>query len=773
MKKQQFDKDGQALGEGPNEGKKPKQKDYHHAAGSWDASFSVGRVICKNKEPVNATRAIFRMNHENGGFDCPGCAWPDDRKGLKMDICENGIKHSTWEMTHGKCSPEFFKQHTVSELESWSAHDLESQGRLTEPMAYHPKTDKYIPISWNKAYQLIGGTLRDLDSPNEATFYTSGRLSNEASFLYQLFTREYGTNNQPDCSNMCHEATGRALSASIGTGKGTVDLTDWQKADAIFIMGINAASSTPRMLSALVHGVKEHGTKIVHINPLIEAAARKAITPHEIMDMLLLRATKTSSLNVQPRVGGDFALMRGIAKAVLEEAKTNPKAIDQQFIDNHTSGFQAYKKCCQSTSWDTIVKQSGVNKKNIFKMAKIYIESQSCIFAWCLGITQHECGVDSVREIMNVLLLRGNIGREGAGPSPVRGHSNVQGNRTLGINHHPTDKWLSKMDEACGITSPRKKGYGTVESIEAMKKGKVKVFIGLGGNFALATPDPNYTEDALQQCELTVQVSTKLNRSHVIHGKQALILPCLGRTEIDIQKTGIQSVSVEDSMAMVHMSKGMKDPVSEKLRSEVSIVADIAKATLPESKTPWHAYKNDYDLIREKVSEAIDGFEDFNRRVRQPLGFRLMQPARELVFNTGSGKAEFSQAPLPNVIPPKGYLKLMTMRSHDQWNTTIYNDNDRYRGVKNTRTILFMNKKDMKRLKISQMALIDITSLSKDGSKRALKGYRAMAYNIPEGCVAGYMPEMNQLCGIKDYSPQSEQPLFKDLKVKVELTAKN
>lgn len=771
MKKPQFDKEGQALGEGPNEGKKPKHKDYHHAAGSWDASFSVGRVICKAKEPINATRAIFKMNHEDGGFDCPGCAWPDDRKGLRMDICENGIKHSTWEMTHGKCDPNFFKQHTVTELESWSAYDLESQGRLTEPMVYNAKIDKYVPITWKKAYQLIGETLRGLDSPDEATFYTSGRLSNEASFLYQLFTREYGTNNQPDCSNMCHEATGRALSASLGTGKGTVDLIDWQKADAIFIMGINAASSTPRMLTALVHGVKEHGTKIVHINPLIEAAARKAITPHEIMDMLLLRATPTSSLNVQPRVGGDFALMRGIAKAVLETAKSNPKAIDQQFIDNHTSGFEAYRKCCQATTWDTLVKQSGVPKKTIMKMAKIYMASQSCIFAWCLGITQHDCAVDSVREIVNVLLLRGNIGREGAGPSPVRGHSNVQGNRTLGINHHPSDAWLKKMDKACGIKSPRKRGLGTVDSIEAMMKGKVKIFIALGGNFALATPDPNYTETALQQCELTVQVSTKLNRSHVIHGKQALILPCLGRTERDKQKTGFQSVTVEDSMAMVHISKGMKNPISDTLRSEVSIVADMAKATLPHSKTPWDDYQNNYDLIREKVSEAIDGFEDFNRRVRQPLGFRLRQPARELVFNTKTGKADFSCAPLPNVIPPKGFLKLMTMRSHDQWNTTIYNDNDRYRGVKNTRTILFMNKKDMKRLQIPQMALINIKSRSKDGSERELKGYRAVAYNIPEGCVAGYMPEMNELCGIKDFSPQSEQPLFKDLKVKVELMA--
>jgi molybdopterin-dependent oxidoreductase alpha subunit len=755
-------------GEGPNEGKKPSQMDYHHAAGSWGATFSVGKVVFNAREPISATRAVFKMNHENGGFDCPGCAWPDDRKGLKMDICENGIKHSTWEMTHGRCSADFFQKHTVTELATFSAYELEKQGRLTEPMRYDPKTDKYVPISWDDAFKIIGDSLQSLESPDEATFYTSGRLSNEGSFLYQLLTRELGTNNQPDCSNMCHEATGRALSASIGTGKGTVDLIDWQKADAIFVMGINAASNTPRMLSALVHGVKEHGTKIVHINPLIEAAARRAITPHEIMDMLLLRATKTSTLNVQPRVGGDFALLRGISKALLEKAKKDPLVIDKQFIQNHTADFATYESLCESLDWQTIERQSGLPESKIREMADIYGDAQSCIFAWCLGITQHECGVDTVREIMNVLLLKGNIGREGAGPSPVRGHSNVQGNRTLGINNRPSEKWLLKMDKACGIKSPRAHGYGTVSSIQAMMDGKIKVFVGLGGNFVKATPDPAYTDKAFQKCALTVQISTKLNRSHVIHGKDALILPCLGRTEIDEQATGPQSVTVEDSMAMVHISKGMKKPVSNNIRSEVSIVASMAKASLPQSKTPWDAYVDNYDLIRDKVAEAIDGFEDFNRRVRQPLGFRLKQPARELVFLTDSGKANFSCAPLPDVVPPKDCLRLMTMRSHDQWNTTIYSDNDRYRGVKNIRTLLFMNEKDMKERGIEQMDLIKITSIAKDKSRRQVEGYRAVRYDIPEGCTSGYMPELNVLCAITDYSHQSDQPLFKEIIIEVE-----
>ena len=401
------------------------------------------------------------------------------------------------------------------------------------------------------------------------------------------------------------------------------------------------------------------------------------------------------------------------------------------------------------------------------------MESQSCIFAWCLGITQHEHAVDSIREIMNMLLLRGNIGKEGAGPSPVRGHSNVQGNRTCGINNRPDEAWLKKMDDACGIISPREHGYGTVASIQAMKKGKIKVFVGLGGNFVKATPDPAYTEDAMQNCELTVHVSTKLNRSHIVHGKQALILPCLARSDQDIQESGLQSISVEDAMAMVHLSKGMNKPLSNHLRSEVAIIAEMAKASLPKSKTPWDAYIKNYDKIRDKIAEAIDGFEDFNRRVRQPLGFRLKQPARERIFLTDTDKANFSLAKLPNIIPPDGQLRLMTIRSHDQWNTTIYADHDRYRGVKNIRTILFMNKKDMQERGIRHLEQIDITSIAKDKSRRVVHNYRAVQYDIPQGSAAGYMPELNQLIPIDDFSSQSEQPLMKQITIEVKLHTRN
>jgi molybdopterin-dependent oxidoreductase alpha subunit len=757
----------EAQGEGPNEGKTPSQADFTGLTGAWSASMSVAKILIESGAAINGTKAIFRMNHEDTGFDCPGCAWPDDRKGLRMDICENGIKHSTSEMTPKQCDPQFFSKHTVTELRSWSGYQLENAGRLTEPMVYDPNTDHYVPISWDDAFKLIGEKIQSLNSPHEAAYYTSGRLSNEGSFLYQLLSRELGTNNQPDCSNMCHEASGRALSASLATPKGTVDLIDWQKADVIFLMGINAASNTPRMLTALTMGVKDHDAKVVHINPLIEGAARPAITPHEFMDMALLRSTKASTLNVQPRIGGDMALLRGMGKALLEDAQHEPHALDRQFIENYTYGFEAYEALCQAENWAHLEHQSGVSEKIMREMAQIYKTSRATIFGWCLGLTQHEHGVDTVREIVNILLLRGNIGREGAGPSPVRGHSNVQGNRTCGINHHPTEEFLKKLDAACGITSPREKGYGTVATIQAMMKGDLKVFIGLGGNFVKSVPDPEYTEVAMQKCDLTVQITTKLNRSHVIHGKQALILPCLGRTEIDIQESGEQFVTVEDSMAMVHQSRGMKPPTSKNLLSEVAIVANIAKSSLPNSKTPWDDYVKNYDQIRETMSVALDGFEEFNRRVTQPLGFRLRQPARELVFNTPTGKAEFSLAAIPNVVPKKGYLTLMTMRSHDQFNTTIYADNDRYRGIKNTRTILLMNKQDMSERGLKHMDLIDITSIARDGTRRRVSAYYAIDYDIPVGCTGGYMPELNVICPIGDYSTQSEQPIFKELTVEV------
>ncbi|MBO7938126.1 FdhF/YdeP family oxidoreductase [Streptomyces sp. S9] len=751
---------------GPTPAGEPDFHPYHHPAAGWGAAKSVSKVLVREHALLDGPRAIMRMNHEGDGFDCPGCAWPDDTKGLHLDICENGIKHVTWEMTGKRVDRKFFAEHSVTELSGWSDFALEDQGRLTEPMVYDPESDHYVPLTWHDAFELVGRTLRSLDDPNQASFYTSGRLGNEATFLYQLMVRELGTNNLPDCSNMCHEASGRALDASLGTGKGTVDLKDWESTDALFIMGVNAASNAPRMLTALAEAY-HRGAQIVHINPLVEAAATRTIVPHDFVDMALFKTTRTSTFNIQPRIGGDMALLRGMAKAVLEQAKTDPKALDQEFIERHTAYFDAYRTVCEDTSWEEIERQSGVTRADILHAAQVYREADRSIISWCLGVSQHEHGVDTVREIVNLLLLRGNLGREGAGPSPVRGHSNVQGNRTCGIDHRPSTEFLDRLGEVCGIDPPRKHGLDTVNTIQAMHRGDVKVFVGMGGNFALAAPDTPYTYEALRSCALTVQVSTKLNRSHLVHGRQAVILPCLGRTEKDHQRGGIQATSVEDSMSMVHLSVGMKRPASKHLLSEPAIIAGMARAALPDSDTPWDWYVEDYDRIRDTMAQVLDGFEDCNRRVRLPLGFRIKQPARELVFRTPSGLAEFSAAPLPDVVPGPGTLALGTMRSHDQWNTTIYSDNDRYRGVKNLRTLVFMNQDDMRDRAIAEFDPVDIVSTAKDGSERRLDGYLAIPYDIPRGCAAGYMPEMNVLCAIGDYSEQSDQPLMKHLKVTI------
>ncbi|WP_328919994.1 FdhF/YdeP family oxidoreductase [Streptomyces sp. NBC_00208] len=751
---------------GPTPEGNPAFRRYHHPAAGWGAAKSVSRFLVREGALVDGPRAIMRMNHENTGFDCPGCAWPDDTKGLHLDICENGIKHVTWEMTRKRVGREFFAAHSVTELSGWSDYDLENQGRLTEPMVYDPDSDHYVPISWKDAFEVVGRALRELDNPNQASFYTSGRLGNEATFLYQLMARELGTNNLPDCSNMCHEASGRALYASLGTGKGTVDLQDWETADALFILGVNAASNAPRMLTALAEAY-HRGAQIVHINPLVEAAATRTIVPHDFTDMALFKTTRTSTLNLQPRIGGDMALLRGMAKAILEQSESDPKALDREFIDRHTAGFEEYRALCEATSWEEIENQSGLSRADVLKAAHVYGEADRSIVSWCLGISQHEHGVDTVREIVNLLLLRGNLGREGAGPSPVRGHSNVQGNRTCGIDHRPDDEFLDRLAEVCDIEPPREHGLDTVHTVKAMQSGDVRVFVGMGGNFALAAPDTPYTYAALRNCDLTVQVSTKLNRSHVVHGRQALILPCLGRTEKDHQRKGIQSTSVEDSMSMVHLSIGMKRPASSHLLSEPAIIAGMARAALPDSATPWDWYIEDYDRIRDTMAQVLDGFEDFNRRVRLPLGFRIKQPARELIFLTPSGRAEFSTAVLPDVVPAPGTLALGTMRSHDQWNTTIYSDNDRYRGIKNLRTLVFMNRGDMRERGIADLGRVDITSTAKDGSQRSLSGYLAIPYNIPRGCAAGYMPEMNVLCALSDYSTQSDQPIMKHVKVTI------
>ncbi|MDF0528722.1 FdhF/YdeP family oxidoreductase [Tsukamurella sp. 8F] len=737
---------------------------YHHAAASWGAAKSVGTILMRQRELLRGTHSMFVMNHPTG-YDCPGCAWPDDKR-LTLDFCENGVKHVTWEMTPKRVEREFFEQHTLTALAEWTDFDLENEGRLTEPMVYDEVGDRYVPIGWDDAFALVGDTLRGLASPDEAAFYTSGRLSNEATFLYQLLAREYGTNNLPDCSNMCHEASGRALQASIGTGKGTCDLADWEEADLLIVMGVNAASNAPRMLTALADATRR-GAQVVHINPLVEAGATKTIVPHEMVDMALFKATSVSDMNVQVRPGGDLALMRGMAKVVFEAAENDPTVLDRGFLDDFTADFEAYRDLVAATDWADITAQAGLTEPEIRRVGDIYLNAERAIISWCLGVTQHEHGVDTVREITNLLMLRGNIGRPGAGPSPVRGHSNVQGNRTCGIDHRPP-AWLDAMDSVCGIVSPRTHGLDTVHTVQAMHDGRVKVFVGMGGNFVLAAPDTSYTAAGLRNTELTVQVSTKLNRSHLVHGRKALILPCLGRTEKDEQVAGLQGVTVEDAMSMVHISHGKRRPASPDLRSEPAIIAGIAEAALPDSTTPWKWYVDDYDRIRDVMARVLPGFEGFNDLIRHPGGFRIPQPARRRVFRTPTGRAQFSLAPMPDVIPDENdVLVLQTMRSHDQWNTTIYSADDRYRGIKNLRELVFMNAADMDSRGFVEGEFVDITATSRDGSERTLRRFRALRYDLPPGSAAGYMPEMNALVGIADYSTQSDQPLMKNLRVRV------
>ena len=753
-------------GYGPRTTAPWSRKPYRHPAAGWGAAMSVGQVLLRQREPIAGAGAMLIMNHGGSGYDCPGCAWPDDPGNLRLDICENGIKHVTWEMTRKRVDRQFFAMHTVAELSTWTDFDLEDQGRLTEPMSYDAASDRYVPISWDDAFAVIGDELRGLDSPDEASFYTSGRLSNEATFLYQLMVREYGTNNLPDCSNMCHEASGRALKASLATGKGTADLRDWEECDALFVLGVNAASNAPRMLTALSDAVRR-GAQVVHVNPMIEAGATRTIVPHEFVDMALMKSTDTSTMNLQVRLGGDLAFIRGMAKAVFEKAQSDPTVLDTAFLREYANGLEGYRALVEATPWAELVRQSGLSEERIREAAAVYLGSERTIISWCLGVSQHEHGVDTVREIVNLLLLRGNIGRPGTGPSPVRGHSNVQGNRTCGIDHRPPG-WTDRLAEVCRIDPPRHPGLDTVKTIRGMHDGTVTVFVGMGGNFVLAAPDTAFTAAGLSRCRLTVQVSTKLNRSHLVHGEKALILPCLGRTERDQQQAGPQGVTVEDAMSMVHLSMGRKQPASAYLRSEPAIIAGIAKATLPGSQTPWDDYIADYDRIRDVMAQVLPGFEGFNERIRNRHGFRIPQPARERVFETESGRAEFSHAPLPDVIPASAEtLVLQTMRSHDQWNTTIYSSNDRYRGVKNLRELIFLHPEDMRARSIAEGDLVDICSTSKDGSTRVVRAFRAVPYDVPRGNAAGYMPELNVLIGHADFSAQSDQPLMKSIQVTV------
>lgn len=703
------------------------------------------------------------------GFDCPSCAWPDpDDERASTEFCENGAKALASETTQRRVTPDFFRKYSVTEISAESDYWMEQQGRLTNPMVLREGATHYEPIEWDEAFSLIAKELNALDSPHEAIFYTSGRTVNEAAFLYQLFVRMYGTNNLPDCSNMCHESSGAAMNLAVGVGKGTVTLEDIRKADTLLIVGQNPGTNHPRMLSALQEAVRE-GAEIVAVNPMREAGLMGFAHPQEIRGALG-QATPLACDFLPVKINGDLALFQGLGKALLEREEQAPGAVlDREFIAEFTHGFEEYRANLQAVSWEEIVARSGIEEEAIRRTANRLLRKEGrFITCWAMGLTQHRNAVATIREVINVHLLLGAIGREGAGLCPVRGHSNVQGDRTMGIFEKMPAWFHDAIDREFGFQSPREIGYDVVGSIRAMHAGEASVFVGMGGNFLQATPDTGYTAEALQRCRLTVQVSTKLNRGHLVTGKVGLILPCLGRSEIDRNERGEpQFATVENSMSVVHQTRGTFKPASENLLSETRIVARLAQAVLGDRTTvDFLELAGDYDRIRERVERVVPGFEDFNRRVREPGGFYLPNGARERKFATSTGKAEFSCEPLSSADLEEGQLMLMTVRSHDQFNTTVYGLHDRYRGIGNERRILFMNPEDMKERDLKPLEPIDIAGVSGDRERVARK-FLAIPYEIPRRAVAGYFPELNPLVPIGDVAEISNTPCSKSIPVVV------
>ena len=757
----------------------PRYKPYKGPAGGWGALISVAQAWLTSDNALKNLRMMLKTN-KNGGFDCPGCAWGDSKEGGMVMFCENGAKAVNWEATKRRVDGNFFAKHSVTSLLEQSDYWLEYQGRITEPMSYDAATDRYKPISWDAAFALIAKHLQGLSSPNQAEFYTSGRASNEAAFLYQLFVRAYGTNNFPDCSNMCHEASGVALSQSVGVGKGTVTFDDFEHADAIFVWGQNPGTNHPRMLEPLREAVKR-GAQVVCINPLKERGLERFQNPQHPLEMLTNADKPTNTAYFRPALGGDMAIMRGMAKFLLmwerdAQKADAPAVFDHDFLNEHCANVLEYLAAIDDTPWEQVVEQSGLPLVEIEQAARMYAKGKSVIMCWAMGITQHRHSVATIQEIANLMLLRGNIGRPGAGLCPVRGHSNVQGDRTMGINERPPVALLDALERRLQFKVPRENGHNVVEAIHAMAEGRAKVFIGLGGNFAQATPDSPRTFQALSNCDLTVQISTKLNRSHLAHGKDALILPCLGRTDIDIQGEGAQAVTVEDSFSMVHASNGQLQPLSNQMRSEPAILAGIATATLGNHPVDWNWLVADYRRIRDLIADTIAGFKDFNEKIKNPGGFYLGNSAGARRWNTTSGRANFRPNNLPKdlvhertratgVLPD---LIMQSMRSHDQYNTTIYGLNDRYRGVKGQRDVLFVNEADIIRLGFKPGQKADIVSIWDDGVERRVKGFTLLAFDIPAGQAAAYYPEVNPLVPLESTGDGSHTPTSKFVAIRLE-----
>ena len=737
-----------------------------------EAAGGLGAVLHTAKHALAAGLArslpALRIVNQPAGFDCPGCAWPEANNHSAIEFCENGAKAVSHEATRKRVTREFFLNHPVAALRKQSHRWLEAQGRLTEPLIRRPGTDRFEPISWNLAFQRIGEALRALGSPNEAVFYTSGRTSNEAAFLYQLFVREFGTNNLPDCSNLCHESSGSGLGEMIGIGKGTVDLADFERADLILVIGQNPGSNHPRMLTTLETAALR-GCRIVSINPLRERGLVRFKNPQQLRGVFG-SGTRLAERFVQVKIGGDVALLKGVMKELLAlEAERPGEVLDAAFLAEYTLGFEALRASLESQSFDELEREAGLGRAVMRELAELYAASERTIACWAMGLTQHRHGVGNVQEVMNLLLLRGNLGKPGAGPCPVRGHSNVQGDRTMGIWERPSAEFLDALEREFGFAPPRAHGWNTIEAIRALHEGRGKFFLAMGGNFAAASPDTAYTEAALARADFAVHVATTLNRTHVVSGREAILLPCLGRTERDVQQTRAQFVTVEDSMATVHRSEGRLAPASPHLMSEVAIVAGIARSALREkSVVAWETLAGNYDAIRERIARVVPGCEGMNERVRAAGGFVLPRAPAERRFATPSGKAELQVVPLPRLKVPEGRLVLMTIRSHDQFNTTVYTDDDRYRGIAGDRRVVFANAEDLLALGLAAEQRVDVTShwTCADGEEtRHLVGFRVVAYDMPRGCAAAYFPEANPLVPIGQFADKSFTPAFKSIVV--------
>jgi molybdopterin-dependent oxidoreductase alpha subunit len=744
----------------------PDDTDDIKISAAKDVAVGIPSVLTTMKRAVHEmgvlrTLSVLQEINQQGGFDCPSCAWPDPEERKHAEFCENGAKAVASEATTKKITHDFFREWSVGELSKQSDHWLNQQGRLTHPMFLKKGTTHYEKISWDDAFKLVADELNSLDSPDEAIFYTSGRTSNEAAFLYQLFVRQFGTNNLPDCSNMCHESSGVGLKETIGIGKGTVKLEDVETAEAIFIIGQNPGTNHPRMLSSL-QKAKRNGCKIVSINPLPEAGLMRFKDPQEVSGVLG-KGTQLTDIFLPVRINGDVALLKGIMKEVIADERN----LDKDFIAQYTEGFDEFIAALSQTSWGDITEQSGISREQIQEAAKVFIESNRTVVCWCMGLTQHKNAVANIQEIVNLVLLKGQIGKPGAGLCPVRGHSNVQGDRTVGIWEQPTEQFLDSLKRVFDFEPPRHHGYSTVEAIKAMREGRAKVFFAMGGNFLSATPDTEYTAEALRQTKLTAHVSTKLNRAHLITGEQALILPCLGRTEIDIQKSGLQFVSVENSMGIVHSSHGSLNPASEHLLSEPAIVARLARAVLGErTNINWEWLIKDYNRIRDAIEKTIIGFENYNERVRQPNGFYLPNGPRERKFPTRTGKAHFTVHALPkHELEPHQFM-MTTIRSHDQFNTTVYGLEDRYRGISGGRRVVLLNEEDMREFGFTEGQRVDLISHF-NGEERIAKNFLVVPYKIPRRCAATYFPEANVLVPIDSFADKSKTPVSKSVVISI------